>query len=537
MFEGMFRARSLQIRLFAGVLFACWGLGAHAQTITSVPADGVAATGTQNFVQNFACNSDISRASDGSTNRLEALCPSVPVNPAYTFVLSFSPAPDQFLSGLRVWANGGNAYGDAELRQFDIAVDYFDPIDGMTKTFVIDDQSIPDTLNDNDPKSITFAPLFAVTEVRISDLRGVPSGTTGRPAFREIQGLFEATAIAPDIAVSSPVNGNLVEGGTDGQGTQQAGVAQTVTYTIRNQGTADLDLSGTFSVTNAVNIAGVVSVGALGAPSLVPGATTTFDVTYVPDADGPFSFVIVVPNNDPDEAPFEINASGRSNAPPMPIITGPAGPQSGPFTVSIDFGEDVTDLELTDFIRTNATLSDLVPDATGQVYTMLVTPINVGEEVTLSLPAGAATDGESATSEASNTVTIGSGALTPEAREEIREIIIEEAVRTTRRDLLSNQSAVSSARERFAAERACRRHEQEREGQPHDSPDCRLLNADVPLAFNGTLQATQGSATASGSFFGQSTDLNGTRRLLSGAFDATRFEDDDVTATFEGRVA
>jgi hypothetical protein len=527
----------LQFRLFAGALFAGCCIAAQANAQTSVTADGVSAIGTQAYVSNFACKSDVALASDGGLGRLEALCPATPVNPAYTLVFSFSPAPGEFLSGMRVWANGGNAYGDAELRQFDVAVDYFDPTTGTTETLVLGDQSIGDTPNDSDPKDVSFGTLFGVTEVRISDLRGVPSGTTGRPTFREIQGLFQTLPISPDITVFSSVNGAVADGATDIQGTQQAGVGQTVTYTVRNEGTDTLNLTGTPTASNLVNIAGAVSVGALGASSLAPGATTTFDATYVPEAGGPFSFDIAIINDDLDEGPYDIAVSGSSNAPPTPIITGPAGPQSGPFIVTIDFGEDVAGLDIADFLRTNATLSNLASDATGQVYTMLVTPTNVGEDVTLSLPAGAATDLDAGASTASNTLTVGSGALTQDGLDEIRDIIVEEAVRTTRRDLLSNQAANRSARDRFAADRVCQRHDTDHKAENDDSLDCRLLNEDVPLSFDGTLQATQGAAALSGSFFGQSTDRNGTRRLLSGAFDVTRFEDDDVTASFEGRVA
>lgn len=513
-----------------------WGTVAHAQVEASVPADGVTASGTQVFASNFACNDDISRASDGSTARTEALCPVPPVNPAYEFALAFSPARPQFLTGVRVWANGGNIYSDAELRQFDIEVDHFNPVTGLTETFTLGDQNIGDTRNDSDPKTVSFGALYAITEVRISDLRGVPSGTTGRPAFREIQGLFQVLPIAPEINLTSSVNGDIADGGTDAQGTQQAGVAQTVTYTIRNQGTDTLTFSGTPSVTAVTNIDGVVIVGAPSSSSLEPGETTTFDVTFTPAADGPFSFDVAVASDDADEASYDVTISGRSNEAPSATITGPSEPQSGPFTVTVTFTEDVTGLDLGDFVVTNGTASDLVPDATGQVYTVLITPTTPGADVTVALVSGAAVDAEGAASEATAAFAVGTGALTPEVRDDIRDIIIEEAVRATQRDILTNQRAMRSARDRFATERRCRRQNVERQ-ITNDHVDCLDVNADVPLSFDGTLQATQNATSAIGSFFGQSTDVTGKRRLVFGEFDVTRYQDDDVTASLTGRVA
>ena len=67
MFLRMFRGGEspLQFQLFAGVLFAGCCIAAQANAQTSVTADGVSAIGTQAYVSNFACKSDVALASDG----------------------------------------------------------------------------------------------------------------------------------------------------------------------------------------------------------------------------------------------------------------------------------------------------------------------------------------------------------------------------------------------------------------------------------------------------------------------------------------
>lgn len=61
----------------------------------------------------------------------------------------------------------------------------------------------------------------------------------------------------------------------------------------------------------------------------------------------------------------------------------------GPYTVTINFTEPVTGLELNDFLSPNATLSIL--DGTGSNYTILVTPTAIGD-VTIDLPKNSVID-------------------------------------------------------------------------------------------------------------------------------------------------
>jgi glucose/arabinose dehydrogenase len=88
---------------------------------------------------------------------------------------------------------------------------------------------------------------------------------------------------------------------------------------------------------------------------------------------------------------------------PAATLTGPAGPVSGPFTVSVSFNEPVTGLLLTDFVITNGAATLL--DTNGGANTLTVNPVAAGN-VSVSLPAGRVQDGGGNGNTASNTFTV-----------------------------------------------------------------------------------------------------------------------------------
>lgn len=74
---------------------------------------------------------------------------------------------------------------------------------------------------------------------------------------------------------------------------------------------------------------------------------------------------------------------------PIPTLSSTATDVTGDYTVNIDFSEPVTGLELSDFVVTSATISDL--SGSGDSYTLVVSP-NFGGDVTISLPRNSVTD-------------------------------------------------------------------------------------------------------------------------------------------------
>ncbi|MEO1639427.1 MAG: Ig-like domain-containing protein [Pseudomonadota bacterium] len=509
-----------------------------AATAQSIPADTVTSTGDQTLNLNFSCLSDISAASDGSTSRLGAICPRNPINPDFSINFGFSPEDTEMLTAVRVWANGGNIYSDHELRQFDLEVDHFDPETGQVETLQLDNVQLGDTLNDSDPKTVDLPePLFRVSEVRISDLVGLTSGNRRRPTFREFQGVFTAMPLTPEITVASGTTGDINHGGTDPQGTQLTATEQTVTYTVRNTGTGPLTLSGTPTAENLNKITGPVMISAPAQSVLQPGETTSFDVTYVPTDDGPFSFDVSIANDDSDESQFDVTVSGTGNNAPTATITGPSGPQGDPFMITVTFSEDVSGFELDDLALINGTASNLTMVSAG-VYTVMITPVTQGQNVTINLLPGSVVDSDGATNAEAAAFMATSGALASDLSDAVRDIIIEEAVKTTRASLQDHQRFVRGARERFTAERACRADDLETAMSDEDLSDCGALYDHVPLRFSGDIEVTQNSSFVAGSFFGMTGSLTDQRRrLISGDFNITRFDGQETLATFTGRIA
>lgn len=122
-----------------------------------------------------ACPANVAVLSDGDFSR-PGYCPLVPTPAGYTVTFDFSPAADERTTGLRIWSNAGSNYADAELRIFDVEVDYVDD-GGSPQTLVLTDVNIGDTTSVGDDKFVAFtsvdpAGLRAATQIRLSNLRG-----------------------------------------------------------------------------------------------------------------------------------------------------------------------------------------------------------------------------------------------------------------------------------------------------------------------------------------------------------------------------
>lgn len=115
-----------------------------------------------------------------------------------------------------------------------------------------------------------------------------------------------------EIAVENPVGSPLTTGSsTVNFGVVAIGSSKTETFTVRNSATATATLTGL-----ALSKSGAAStdytLGTLGATSLAPGDSTTFDVTYTPSAGGTRTAAIEITSNDGDENPFIISLTGNN---------------------------------------------------------------------------------------------------------------------------------------------------------------------------------------------------------------------------------
>jgi len=147
-------------------------------------------------------------------------------------------------------------------------------------------------------------------------------------------------ANGPEIAVSGSIGGAVDDGQTSAQGNRTVGTPVTVTYTVTNNGNANL----TLATATGASPSGV-TVGNITAPGSTTvaggGGTTTFQVTYTPNAAGAFSFNLSFTNNDSDENPFNFTVSG-TGVPPAPVLTVSATPSAAEQTVGRTYSFTVT---------------------------------------------------------------------------------------------------------------------------------------------------------------------------------------------------
>jgi hypothetical protein len=123
---------------------------------------------------------------------------------------------------------------------------------------------------------------------------------------------------APEIVVEGPGPVNIADGSTYDLGTTTLGTQLTRTITVRNIGTAALNL-----LTAPPTVTGNFAVTNFGSTSLAAGASTTFSLTCNATALGsPVSGTVSFGNNDSDENPFDFTVTCTVNAPEI-VVEGP----------------------------------------------------------------------------------------------------------------------------------------------------------------------------------------------------------------------
>lgn len=172
--------------------------------------------------------------------------------------------------------------------------------------------------------STTFTVTFAPKLVGMRNAAIHIASTDGDENPFDIN--LKGSAPLPEIAVEAPVGTDLTDGTAlidYGSVLQNATLVKT--FTIRNSGLGNLAISSIASAgTNAANF----TVSAPGSTFLLPGATTTFDVTFSPSGTGNRSASIIIENSDPDtESSFLINLTGAGVGIPEIVAREPYGPE------------------------------------------------------------------------------------------------------------------------------------------------------------------------------------------------------------------
>jgi hypothetical protein len=115
---------------------------------------------------------------------------------------------------------------------------------------------------------------------------------------------------APEIAVEHPLNTNIKDGGSKNFGSVAVGANASLTFTVRNTGTAELN--GLGITTDGANAADFTVTANPAAAISAPLGTTTFTIRFAPTSAGTKTAAIRIANNDDDESPFDITLTGRA---------------------------------------------------------------------------------------------------------------------------------------------------------------------------------------------------------------------------------
>ena len=114
-----------------------------------------------------------------------------------------------------------------------------------------------------------------------------------------------AAPAAPEIVVESPGSANITDAGTYNMGTTTVGTPIVQTITVRNTGTATLNL-----LTNPPTYSAGFTASSFGSTSVAAGGSTTFTLTCTATAQGaPVSGTLSFANSDGDENPFNFTVN------------------------------------------------------------------------------------------------------------------------------------------------------------------------------------------------------------------------------------
>lgn len=272
------------------------------------------------------------------------------------------------------------------------------------------------------PFTVTFSEVVtgftagdvSVTNGSVTNFSG--SGTTY--TFSVVpsgNGVQVDVSVPVGVAEDAAANGNAVSN-TESRTFNGSTVSATITTTATDPtNLSPIPMTVTFG--EAVTGFDLADINVTnGTASNVQGSGTTYTFDVTPTASGPVVVDVVagaatgtVSSNPTSAAQLTITSD---TTPPSATITTTATDPTNlspiPFTVT--FSEAVTGFDVSDINVTNGTASNV--QGSGTTYTFDVTPTADGD-VTVSIPASAATDGVGNTSTAAAPVTVGSDRTNP----------------------------------------------------------------------------------------------------------------------------
>ncbi|MFY0628725.1 MAG: gliding motility-associated C-terminal domain-containing protein [Flavobacteriaceae bacterium] len=250
------------------------------------------------------------------------------------------------------------------------------------------------TINFDEPVS-----GFEMTDITI--VNGTPS------AFTTITGSEYTIFITPDVdgAVSLEILENLsIDAATNGNEAsdlfeiQFDGTNPTVVISGDAPNPTNTTFTATFTFSEDVTGFDVtdITVGN-GSAGAVSGTGSVYTTTITPTADGIVT-VDVAANlaidlaTNGNEAATQYSVLYDATNPTITMSTTSSVPVNGPFTLDIEFSEDVTGFDITDIVVTDGTPSSFVADPTDpKLYSVLITPLGA-VDVIIDIAAGSAQD-------------------------------------------------------------------------------------------------------------------------------------------------
>jgi hypothetical protein len=300
-----------------------------------------------------------------------------------------------------------------------------------TQLSVANDETKPAvtiTSDANDPQSGAFTATFTFSEaVTGFELADITVGNGAASNFQATSTSVYTATITPsaDGAVTVDVGAGIATDAATNTNTAAAQVSVTndetkpaVTITSDANNPQSGAFTATFTFSEAVTgfIIDDITVGNGAASNFQATSASVYTATITPSADGAVTVDVVADKaNDAagngNTAASQLSVTNDETAPTVVITSDAADPQSGAFTATFTFSEDVTGFELADIAVGNGAASNF-QTTSAAVYTATITPSADGA-VTVDVGAGIATDAATNTNTAASQLSVTNDETAP----------------------------------------------------------------------------------------------------------------------------